>query len=120
MRAEKVAEQLHRALARYRQQHRHGKYLSGCNNRPSVHQERRRGGSSVRAIADELGVPATTAARWAAEEAQTGESRSMSEAPSPMRGMSLVPVVVRPEPKEWPAARLEVDFPDGFIAGGPR
>lgn len=114
MHAEKAADQLRRALARYRQQQRHGKYPERLQQQACQYtKERRRSGWSVRAIAEELGVPAATAARWAAEEAEPGESRSLSEAQSPMSGMSFVPVMVRPEPKRWPAARLELDFPDG-------
>ncbi|MFC1643034.1 hypothetical protein ACFL5O_10195, partial [Myxococcota bacterium] len=115
-RAEKaIAEQLRCALAKHRQRQRHGKYPKHLRERACRYtSDRQSSGVGVGAIAKELGVPKTTAERWTIEEPVSDESRPVQvKTPSSVAGMSFVPVVVRPAPSEWRAARLEVDFADG-------
>lgn len=105
-------EQLRAALSKHRARKRHGKYPDELRARAIAYSAaRRRAGASITEIAAELGVQDATASAWSSSAVE-GLTAS-SPASKPVSALSLVPVVVRPEPTTMRQARLEVELPDG-------
>ena len=105
--------QIRGALSKYREGMRYGKYPQDLQLRAVEYaRDRRRAGASVAAIAAELGVHDVTARAWASAPKEPG-SRSTRTVQEPAAGLSLVPVVIRPDPTTARLTRLEVEFPDG-------
>jgi predicted transcriptional regulator len=110
------AVQLRAALSRYRQQKRYGRYPSELSERAVVYaRERSRAGALAAEIAAELGVHEATADRWTSGREQSAESPmpSMPSTPKAIANLQLVPVLVRPSPRDAPSMRLKLAFPDG-------
>ena len=104
--------QLRAALSKFRETKRHGKYPEELRVRAVEYStDRRRAGASVAEIAAELGVRDLTARTWASEVKRVGASSSAAVPASP--GLSLIPVVVRPQSVPARPTRLEIELPDG-------
>jgi hypothetical protein len=113
MAGNREAAELRAAISRYREQTRAGKYPSELRKRAEVYaQERAFAGATPAEIAAELGVRERTAQQWSSSTERPAEP-SRPKAPTVVRSVPLVPLVVRPEPRETPAMRLQVAFPDG-------
>jgi len=113
MAGNREAAGLRAAISRYREQTRAGKYPSELRKRAEVYaQQRAFAGATPAEIAAELGVRERTAHQWASSTERPAET-PRPQTPAVVRSVPLVPVVVRPEPREASAMRLQVAFPDG-------
>jgi hypothetical protein len=113
MAGNREAAELRAAISRYREQTRAGKYPSELRKRAEGYAQRRVGvGATPAEIAAELGVRERTAHQWASSTERPAET-PRPQTPAVVRSVPFVPVVVRPEPCEAAAMRLQVAFPDG-------
>lgn len=113
MAGNREAAELRAAISRYREQTRAGKYPSELRKRAEQYAQQRVGdGATPAEIAAELGVRERTAQQWASSTERPAET-PRHQTPAVVRSVPLVPVVVRPEPREASAMRLQVAFPDG-------
>ena len=106
--------QLCNALSKFRERQRYGKYPQQLREQALAYcAEQSRSGATVTDLAAELGVYEATVSKWL-----SAGRRHLPEAASSTvtraAGLSLVPIVVRPEPSQTSrVARMEVEFPDG-------
>jgi predicted transcriptional regulator len=110
------AVQLRAALSRYRQQKKYGRYPSELAERAVLYaRERSRAGAMAAEIAAELGVHQATADRWTAGTERSADSplASMPSTPKAVASIPLMPVLVRPSPRDASSMRFKLAFPDG-------
>jgi hypothetical protein len=106
--------QLRTALAKYREVKPYGKYPRALRDEAAAYcRERHKEGLTAAHLAEELGVNVATTSVWIAPDRSRFERAALTAPAKSASGLSLVPVVVRPEPSSSRMGRLEVEFPDG-------
>jgi len=111
-----TASRLRQQLSSCRQSKGFRQYPEGLRREAAAYVGARRGqGVKLIEIASELGVAITTADAWSRLHEQSTRPTSVPRQPRTREtsGLSLVPVVVGPEPTRRMVSRLEVEFADG-------
>ena len=113
---EGTGRRLRQELAKARQAKGFNKYPAILRDEAMRYaQSRRKQGIGVSLIAKELGVAITTVDAWSGPDGRRSTVRigGHDARQSSIDKLSLVPVVVQPEPTRRVLSRLEVDFGDG-------